>query len=116
MLVKNGANKFVSRRRRLHNDTFYSDSVTFKQVNYYAGILMRHDHPLHDMILSYYQGEQFDACAHGHLLMLSAWEHLNERITLTVHDCQQMNLMALELFVSFTCYFRIYSYLCSEKL
>ena len=136
MLVKNGANKYVSRRRRLHNDTFcrhtkpaltlqvnfidnsenehgsydskildvvtvileeffsqeptvmlyicdstdhrqaardrlyhlwfydyarshemtlYSDSVTFKQVNYYAGILMRHDHPLHDMILSYYQ-------------------------------------------------------------
>ena len=35
--------------------TLYSDSVTFKQVNYYAGILMRHDHPLHDMILSYYQ-------------------------------------------------------------
>ncbi len=22
---------------------------------YYAGILMRHDHPLHDMILAYYQ-------------------------------------------------------------
>ena len=32
-----------------------NDSVTFKNVNYYAGILMRHDHPLHDMILSYYQ-------------------------------------------------------------
>ena len=31
------------------------------------------------------------------LLMLSAWEHLNERIALTAHDCQQMNLMALEL-------------------
>ena len=29
--------------------------LAFKQVNYYAGILMRHDHPLHDMILSYYQ-------------------------------------------------------------
>ena len=117
MLVKNGANKYVSRRPRSHNDsehehgsydskildvvtvileeffsqeptvmlyicdstdhrqaardrlyhlwfydyarshemTLYSDSVTFKQVNYYAGILMRHDHPLHDMILSYYQ-------------------------------------------------------------
>ena len=47
--------------------------------------------------LSKPKGEQFDACAHGHLLMLSAWEHLNERITLTAHDCQQMNLMALEL-------------------
>lgn len=47
--------------------------------------------------LSKPKGEQFDACAHGRLLMLSAWEHLNERITLTAHDCQQMNLMALEL-------------------
>ena len=47
--------------------------------------------------LSKPKGEQFDACAHGHLLMLSAWEHLNERITLTAHDCQQMNLMVLEL-------------------
>ena len=37
---------------RSHEMTLYSDSVTFKQVNYYAGILMRHDHPLHDMILS----------------------------------------------------------------
>ena len=35
--------------------TLFSDSVTLKQVNYYAGILMRHDHPLHDMILAYYQ-------------------------------------------------------------
>lgn len=43
------------------------------------------------------QGEQFDACAQGLLLMLSAWEHTNERITLTGSDCQQMNLMALEL-------------------
>ena len=40
---------------RSHEMTLYSDSVTFRQVNYYAGILMRHDHPLHDMILSYYQ-------------------------------------------------------------
>ena len=40
---------------RSHEMTLYSDSVTFKKVNYYAGILMRHDHPLHDMILSYYQ-------------------------------------------------------------
>ena len=41
---------------RSHEMTLYSDSVTFKQVNYYAGILMRHDHPLHDMILSYLPG------------------------------------------------------------
>ena len=47
--------------------------------------------------LSKPQGEQFDACAQGRLLMLSAWEHTNERVTLTASDCQQMNLMALEL-------------------
>ena len=47
--------------------------------------------------LSKPQGEQFDACAEGHLLMLSAWEHTNERVTLTAYDCQQMNLMAIEL-------------------
>ena len=47
--------------------------------------------------LSKPKGEQFDACSKGRLLMLSAWEHTNERITLTAHDCQQMNLMALEL-------------------
>ena len=47
--------------------------------------------------LSKPQGEQFDACAEGRLLMLSAWEHTNERITLTAYDCQQLNLMALEL-------------------
>ena len=47
--------------------------------------------------LSKPHGEQFDACSAGRLLMLSAWPHSNERITLTAHDCQQMNLMALEL-------------------
>ena len=47
--------------------------------------------------LSKPKGEQFDACAQGRLLMLSAWEHTNERITLTASDCQQLNLMALEL-------------------
>ena len=47
--------------------------------------------------LSKPKGDQFDACAQGRLLMLSAWPHYNERITLTAHDCQQMNLMALEL-------------------
>lgn len=40
---------------RSHEMTLFSDSVTFMKVNYYAGILMRHDHPLHDMILAYYQ-------------------------------------------------------------
>ncbi len=29
--------------------------------------------------------------------MLSAWDHVNERITLTASDCQQLNLMAQEL-------------------
>ena len=47
--------------------------------------------------LSKPKGEQFDACCEGRLLMLSAWEHTNERIALTALDCQQMNLMALEL-------------------
>lgn len=42
-------------------------------------------------------GEQFYACAEGRLLMLSAWEHHNERQKLTANQCQQMNLMALEL-------------------
>ena len=35
--------------------TLFSDSVTFRNTKYYAGILLRHDHPLHDMILAYYQ-------------------------------------------------------------
>ena len=43
------------------------------------------------------KGEQFDACSQGRLLILSAWQHQNERHTLTAADCQQMNLMALEL-------------------
>ena len=47
--------------------------------------------------LSKPKGEQFDACSEGRLLMLSAWEHTNERITLTANDCVQMNLMAHEL-------------------
>ncbi len=47
--------------------------------------------------LSKPHGEQFDACAKGYLLMLSAWEHANERRTLTAYDCQLMNLMAIEL-------------------
>ena len=42
-------------------------------------------------------GSSDDACAHGRLLMLSAWPHSNERIALTAYDCQQMNLMAQEL-------------------
>ena len=40
---------------RNHEMTLFSDSVTFKNTKYYAGILLRHDHPLHDMILAYYQ-------------------------------------------------------------
>ena len=47
--------------------------------------------------LSKPKGEQFDACADGRLLMLSAWPHINERIKLTRWDCTQMNLMAQEL-------------------
>ena len=42
-------------------------------------------------------GEQFDACARGQLLMLSPWEHHNEKKKITAEQCQQMNLMALEI-------------------
>ena len=47
--------------------------------------------------LSKAQGEQFDACAQGTLLMLSPWEHHNERKKVTAEQCQQMNLMAMEI-------------------
>lgn len=49
--------------------------------------------------LSKPHGEQFYACAEGRLLMLSAWEHHNDRRKLTAYQCQQMNLMAQELVV-----------------
>ena len=42
-------------------------------------------------------GEQFYACAKGHLLMLSPWEHHNEKRPITATQCRQMNLMALEI-------------------
>ena len=38
-----------------HNLTMYSDSVKIDNEVYYAGLLMRHDHPHHDEILSAYQ-------------------------------------------------------------
>ena len=47
--------------------------------------------------LSKPHGEQFDACAQGKLLMLSPWEHHNEKRKLTAEQCMLMNLMALEL-------------------
>ena len=40
------------------------------------------------------QGEQFDACAAGRLLLLAPWDHHNERRTITAWQCQQLNLMA----------------------
>lgn len=47
--------------------------------------------------LSKPHGEQFYACAKGVLLMLSPWEHHNDKRKLTAHQCSQMNLMALEI-------------------
>lgn len=47
--------------------------------------------------LSKPHGEQFYACVKGLLLMLSPWEHHNEKRKLTAEQCKQMNLMALEL-------------------
>ncbi len=42
-------------------------------------------------------GEQFYACARGTLLMLSPWEHHNEKKVITATQCRQLNMMALEL-------------------
>lgn len=47
--------------------------------------------------LSKPHGEQFYACAKGHLLMLSPWEHHNEKKTITAQQCMELNLMAQEL-------------------
>ncbi len=47
--------------------------------------------------LSKPHGEQFYACGQGTLLMLSPWEHHNDKRLLTAAQCTQMNLMALEL-------------------
>jgi hypothetical protein len=47
--------------------------------------------------LSKPHGEQFYACGHGSLLMLSPWEHHNEKRKLTAAQCTEMNLMALEI-------------------
>ena len=47
--------------------------------------------------LSKPHGEQFYACARGVLLMLSPWEHHNEKKKITAEQCRQLNLMALEI-------------------
>ena len=47
--------------------------------------------------LSKPHGEQFDACGRGVLLMLSPWEHHNEKRKVSAIHCSQMNLMALEI-------------------
>ena len=47
--------------------------------------------------LSKPHGEQFNACFAGHLLMLSPWEHHNEKRTITRIQCEQLNQMALAI-------------------
>ncbi len=47
--------------------------------------------------LSKPHGDQFYACGRGALLMLSPWEHHNEKRKLTAAQCAEMNLMALEM-------------------
>ena len=47
--------------------------------------------------LSKPQGEQFDACARGRLLMLAPWEHHNEMKKITSEHCRQMNHLAMEI-------------------
>lgn len=43
------------------------------------------------------KGEQFDACTEGRLLLLAPWEHHNEKRAITAYQCQQLNLMAIEI-------------------
>ena len=43
------------------------------------------------------KGEQFDACAAGRLLLLAPWGHHNEKRAITSYQCQQLNLMAIEI-------------------
>lgn len=47
--------------------------------------------------LSKPHGEQFYACAKGLLLMLSPWEHHNDKRKLTAQQCTELNLMALDI-------------------
>lgn len=47
--------------------------------------------------LSKPHGEQFYACGQGLLLMLSPWEHHNEKRKLTAAQCTEMNLIAMEI-------------------
>jgi hypothetical protein len=47
--------------------------------------------------LSKPHGEQFNACSAGRLLMLSPWEHHNEKHTITRVQCEQLNQMALAI-------------------
>lgn len=42
-------------------------------------------------------GEQFYACGEGRLLILSPWEHHNEKVKITAKQCQEMNLIAWEV-------------------
>jgi len=42
-------------------------------------------------------GEQFYACGEGRLLILSPWEHHNEKRKVTAQQCGDMNLLAWEV-------------------
>lgn len=42
-------------------------------------------------------GRQFDACAQGRLLLLSPWEHHNDRHTITREQCLQLNALASKI-------------------
>ena len=47
--------------------------------------------------LSKPHGEQFYACGEGRLLILSPWEHHNEKRKVTAQQCGDMNLLAWEV-------------------
>ena len=47
--------------------------------------------------LSKPHGEQFYACGEGRLLILSPWEHHNEKRKVTAQQCSDMNLLAWEV-------------------
>jgi len=42
-------------------------------------------------------GQRFDACARGQLLLLAPWEHHNEHILISRHQCLSLNEMAARI-------------------
>lgn len=54
MPAKDGVSKYANKRTDFNKVSTYKDTI-FMDDGAYHFFIMRHDHPLHDMILSYYQ-------------------------------------------------------------